>query len=118
MIVAPLTRLAAGNLRAFRHVVPAIGPVIDGMEDQTLVIGRLAEIRPRGVEQRVEHSQSCLRVAIALLAPALEHMPEPQQPCAAIAAAELSTGSKSLKGSASRSPQPGIAASPGAPVSQ
>ena len=64
VVVAPLARFAAWNARAGRHVVPAVGPVIDRVQQQA-VVAVDAEIRT-AVEQRVGHMQAGLLVARAV----------------------------------------------------
>ena len=44
MVVAPHGRLAAGNLPALWNVIPAVRAVVDGVEEQSVVIGIEAEV--------------------------------------------------------------------------
>ena len=46
VVVAPLARLAARRSRARRHVVPSVRPVIDRVQQQTLMAGVGAQVRP------------------------------------------------------------------------
>src|SRR6266542_2363780 len=62
MIVPPLTRFAARHLRARGHIIPPIGPVINRVQQKALMSETLAEIRPRGVEERVRDAQAGLPV--------------------------------------------------------
>ena len=45
VIIAPHRRLAAGNAAAFRHVIPAVWPVINAVQQQALMLFIGGEIR-------------------------------------------------------------------------
>ncbi len=45
VVVAPLTRFAARNARPGRHVIPAVGPVIDRVQQQTVMRRVGAQVR-------------------------------------------------------------------------
>ena len=79
MVVAPLARLAVRDLAALRHVVPAVRPVVDGVQQQPLVRRVLAQVRR--AEQRPRHRQPGLEqvAALALRLALLEQSAEPQQ---------------------------------------
>src|SRR5262249_41767180 len=64
VIVAPLARLTARNPGAWRHVVPTVRPVIDGMQQQPLVVRIDAHIR--FIEDRFEHAEAGLLIPIRI----------------------------------------------------
>ena len=72
VIVAPLARLAARHLRARRHVVPAVRPVIDRMQQQPLVLGGWSERYGCDVSSVSSNVQSRLSVRRAPCSPRLE----------------------------------------------
>src|SRR5829696_5707938 len=63
MIVAPHRRFAARNLPARRNVIPAVGPVIHAMQQQSLVLPIGGEIR--FVEERAGNRESGLKIFYA-----------------------------------------------------
>ena len=75
MIVAPHARLAAGNLAPRGNRVPAVGPVIDAVQQDPLVMRIGGEIRL--LEQPPQHRQSSLRVGVSVVA---ERMPQTEEP--------------------------------------
>ena len=75
VVVAPLARLAAGHLAAGRDVVPAVRPVVDGVQQQALVRRVLADVRRAEEragdrEARLEQEPPVLRLARAARAAA------------------------------------------------
>ena len=59
VVVAPLARLAARRPRAGRHVVPAVRPVIDRVQQQTLMIGGRRSGTARRTACRARCSPAC-----------------------------------------------------------
>ncbi len=80
VVVAPLRRLAARHLAAGRHVVPAVRAVVDGVQEQALVLRVLRQVRRR--EQRARDRQAGLEQQAPVLGLALQLEPaaEAQQP--------------------------------------
>jgi len=61
VVIAPHAAFAAGSCRAGGNVVPATGAVVDGVEEQTLVSGRDAQV---GLgQERAEDREAGLAVA-------------------------------------------------------
>ena len=103
VVITPLARLPARRPGARGHMVPAVGPVIHRVQQQPLV-------RRVGAEVHVAPGRTACR---ACAGPPVRRRCRPRparsrtrasrsRPCEAMAAAELSTGSWSLNGSAAR----------------
>ena len=104
MVIAPHRALAVRDLLAWTNGIPAIGPVIYRVEYEALVApGVCREIR--FVEQGIGYGQAGLAVAGAVAGVVFGQkvVSQADQAWAAIAAAELSTGSQGLNGSEARS---------------
>src|SRR5262245_15046263 len=65
MVVAPLARFAARNLRARRDVIPIVGTVINRVQQQALMLRVGAQIG--FFEQPIQNRQARLEVALAVL---------------------------------------------------
>src|SRR5206468_12725138 len=82
MLPRPPTSTLFPYTTLFRsHVIPAVGPVVHRVEDQSLVTGVRAQVRSGLVEQRLQHTQPGLLVTVRLrrLAARAKHAAEPQQ---------------------------------------
>src|SRR6476469_8351959 len=79
MIVPPLARFAARHVRSGRHMIPAVRPVIDRVQQEALMSRVLAEIWSRGVEERVRDAQPGLPVSRPIRPLPVEEEPEPQE---------------------------------------
>ena len=82
-----------GILRPGGYVVPAARAVIDGVQNQTLVRGIFGKVG--AIKKRRGDHQRGLTIALDLppCARDCKYVPSRQSPWAAMAAAELSTGS-------------------------
>ena len=99
------------------HMVPGIGPVVHRLKQEPLVL--LGRGKIGLLQQAREDGQAGFQVNLATrVTGGSQPGAERVNPWQAIAAAELSTGSQSLNGSAGRSRQAPSCARPGAPVSQ
>src|SRR5919106_6946187 len=77
MIIAPLAALSARDPRAVGDMVPTVRPMVDGVEQQSLV--RRISTQVRRIEQDIERLESGLRVAIPALAAGIEQSPKSEQ---------------------------------------
>ena len=64
MVVAPHARFAVGNLTAGWDMIPVIGPMVDAVQKQALMVRLGGEIRL--IKQCPGHRESGLRIALAL----------------------------------------------------
>ena len=65
VVIAPHRTLAVRHLLAGRDIIPAVGTMIDRVQQQALVFGIRGEIRL--VEQGIRHGQARLAIAVAVL---------------------------------------------------
>src|SRR4051812_46862527 len=79
VVVAPLARLAAGDVRTGRHVIPSVRPVIHGVQQEPLMGIRLTQVRPGSIEQCFDDAQPCLPVARTVLTARIQKTSEAEQ---------------------------------------